>query len=822
MTSPATAPERLAGPATAVAAAGRDHGSAAAAIALLARARWRRGWKGYLIWGLLIGVLAGAALTEVAAGQRTATVYDRLVQEVGWDDARLNPRADPAELPRIAALPGVQASYHEWSWVAQVEGPGVRYIDVGAGPADHQGLVDPVIVAGRAADENRTDELVIAEGLAQESGWTVGTQISTRLLTPEEVTRFGVGFGDPDGRSASFTVVGVARLPAFGSGIANTHATEAFYRAHADTASLLTVFVRLPADPAVRDAFCAAATRYLADHPPTLGITGLGPVRVIDTASLVNPSVLTGATVLSTALRIVAIVVALAAALLLLTVVTRQSANDRQDETVERALGLARNGRVFSRVLPFTVTAGVAALTCGAIGLAASGIPPIGGLARLEPHPGFAPQWLVLAAGVVVTAAAVLVIALLGSWWGRARMTGGGNEHGPALRPATRWGDPARAVRPRLSRSPALTVARRLGTGRQRWVAASRIAVLAVFVTGAVASATVAASMARTVDTPARWGWNADLSIVDATPEQIQALALDPRVEAITLVRAATIPLTPGSPATDNPVGTPNGDAILVFGYQDRVGHIPWTVIAGRVPTAADEIALGTVAADRLGLTIGSTMRLPGPTGTATYTVVGTVTVAPASSNPLGDIALTTLDGLGRVDRGQSYDHADVVARPGQAESLIAELGPQAELGLPGRPESVVYLADVRDLPGLGTLIWAGATLALIVSGCAAAVRRGAAEGSILSVLGMTRAYRRTAAVWSTLLVTVPGALLGTVLGVLGGRLVWSASWVSGIAVDATVGWPVLVIALVGPVVVGAGAAAVLAGRPTPGVGRAE
>lgn len=823
MTSPPAAPERAATqqvpPRT-----GRGRSDfPAAAIVLLARARWRRGWKGYLVWGLLIGVLAGVALTEAAAAQRTATVYDRLVDAVGWDDARLNPRADPAEIDRIAALPGVQASYHEWSWVAQVEGPGVRYIDIGAGPSDHQGLVDPIIVEGRAADESRADELVIAEGLAQDSGWTVGTQISTQLLTPEEIGRFGVGFGEPDGGPAAFTVVGIARLPAFGSGIANTHATEAFHRAHADTAALLTVFLRLSDDPAARDAFRAAADRYLADNPPELGATGLGPVRVIDTPSLVNPSVLTGAGVLSTALRAVALVIALAAALVLLTVVTRRTASDRVDETVERALGLSSGGRVLSRVLPLVATAVVAAATCGVIGLASSAVPPVGGLARLEPHPGFAPQWLLLAAGVAVTAVGVLALAVLGCWLVRTRGTAGWTETGVTHRPGTTRRDaPPRAARPRLARSPALTVARRLGHGRQRWVAMTRILVLAVFVTGAVASATVSASLGRTVDTPARWGWQADVSVIDAKPEQIQALSLDPRVEAITLVRAATITLVAGAPATDGGDATPTGDAILVFGYRDELGRVPWTVITGRVPTADDEVAVGTVAADRLGLMVGSTMQLPGPGGTQRYTVVGTVTIAPASSNPLGDIALMTLGGLDRVDRGQSYDHADIVARPGQAGSLIADLSRFAEIGLPARPESVVYLADVRDLPGLGAWLWAGATLILLVTGCAAAVRRGAAEGCTLSVLGMTRSDRRAAAAWAAVLVATPGAVIGTVLGVLVGRLVWSQSWVSGISVDAIVGWPVLVAGVVGPVVVAVLAAVLAAGRPAPLMLRAE
>lgn len=821
MTSPAAAPQRPTAAPRPGPGQDRRPDFPVAAIVLLARARWRSGWKGYLIWGLLVGVLAGAALTEVAAGQRTATVYDRLVQAVGWDDARLNPRADPAEIDRIAALPGVTASYHEWSWVAQVDGPGVRYIDIGAGPTDHHGLVEPVIVDGRAADESRADELVIAEGLAQEAGWTVGTRISTQLLTPEEVTQFGVGFGAPDGGAAGFTIVGIARLPAFGNGIANTHATEAFYRAHAGTAGLLTVFLRLADDPAARDAFRTAAAAYLADHPPELGIAGSGPARVIDTPSLVNPSVLTGISVLGTALRVVAMVVALAAALLLLTVVTRRPSHDRIDENVERALGLTQVGRVASRVLPFTATAGVAALTCGVIGLAASGIPPIGGLARLEPRPGFAPQWWVLAAGVVTTAVAVLAIAVLGCWLVRARSNAGWTDAGRTRRSATRR-DSDRAARPRLSRSPALTVARRLGSGRQRWVAFSRVAMIAVFVMGAVASATVSASMGRTVDTPARWGWNSDVSLLDATPEQIQALSLDPRVAAITLVRTSTIALTPGTPTADEPGAAANGDTLLVSGYRDQLGTIGWSVITGRVPTADDEVALGTVAADRLGLMIGSRMQLPGPTGTAVYTVVGTVTVAPDSRNPLGDMALMTLGGLDRVDRGQSYDHADIVARPGQAESLIADLGQQAEISLPGRPESVVYLADVRDLPGLGTLIWAGATIALLVAGCAAAVRRGAAEGATLSVLGMTRSDRRAAAAWAAVLVVAPGALIGTLLGVLVGRLVWSQSWVSGIAVDAVVGWPVLVAAVAGPVLVAVLAAVVAAGPSPPTGSRVE
>ena len=60
---------------------------------------------------------------------RTATAYPRLVAAVGLDDARvLVPVARPAVAEAFPALPGVVESWVADTWIAQVEGPAVRYV----------------------------------------------------------------------------------------------------------------------------------------------------------------------------------------------------------------------------------------------------------------------------------------------------------------------------------------------------------------------------------------------------------------------------------------------------------------------------------------------------------------------------------------------------------------------------------------------------------------------------------------------------------------------------------------------------------------------
>ena len=124
-------------------------------------------------------------------------------------------------------------------------------------------------------------------------------------------------------------------------------------------------------------------------------------------------------------------------------------------------------------------------------------------------------------------------------------------------------------------------------------------------VAGVVAVAVFGAGVARLVDTPARWGWAADVSVVDATPEIAASIVADPAVAAVSMLDAATVRI----------------DGELVNGYASRRHRRRADVDGRRRPSPAgdDEIVLGTRLADRLGRDVGDTVTIgadaePAPT----------------------------------------------------------------------------------------------------------------------------------------------------------------------------------------------------------------
>jgi ABC-type lipoprotein release transport system permease subunit len=148
-------------------------------------------------------------------------------------------------------------------------------------------------------------------------------------------------------------------------------------------------------------------------------------------------------------------------------------------------------------------------------------------------------------------------------------------------------------------------------------------------VAGVVAAATVGAGLARLVDTPARYGQNADLTLVDAREDTIAALVADERVAALDVVTSADVALADGTP-------------VAALALEHRLGALPVETVTGRAPARAGEVALGPRLASRLGVVPGDALdvRAPGA-GTAALTVTGVVVVNTQQSGELGALGET-------------------------------------------------------------------------------------------------------------------------------------------------------------------------------------
>ena len=74
------------------------------AVLLVVAARFRRGWRAWLLLALLVALVSGVAMAAATAGRRAASAFPRFVAEHGFDAAVYSVRP----LPGLAGLPEVR------------------------------------------------------------------------------------------------------------------------------------------------------------------------------------------------------------------------------------------------------------------------------------------------------------------------------------------------------------------------------------------------------------------------------------------------------------------------------------------------------------------------------------------------------------------------------------------------------------------------------------------------------------------------------------------------------------------------------------------
>jgi hypothetical protein len=738
---------------------------------LVARAALRERRWSLPALGVVLGLVGGLVLGAVAVGERTATAYERLVETVHLDDARaIVPADQPGTVAAVPALPGVARAWTPEAWIAQVDGPQVRYSSIVAGepPPD---LVTPVIVAGRAADPAAPAEVVVSERVAQDM--PIGTEVPIRMLTLRNVADFAVGF-TPGGPAASIRVVGIARMPAWGQALPDIVGGPGFAAANAGSGIGHAVYVRLDGTPGAEERFAAAfaatsagAPSLVADYlAPTLEYPRSTPAAAVEAA---ERALLVG-------IGLFALVVGLGAVQALGLGLLRTAAAARPDRSVEAAVGMTVGQSLGARALaalPAAVLAGV--LGAGMV-VAAGALEPLGSQARFEPTPGFRAQWGLAALGGL----ALTVLFLLATVFAAALAW---RASSPELPGPTRSGAFAEALR----RWPAVLLGSRLvGAGGRRGLPpAVTILAAAAAVAGIVATVTVGASLDRLVTSPQRWAGSADAVLADAREPDLAALAADPRVAALVLSETAVARLS-------------DGGVLGVTGLVSRKGDPPLELVSGRLPDTPDEVVVSPRLAAARGLAEGDRVPLLSGDGTPhPMTVVGAAVVARDDFGELGQDLLATPEGLAEVAAPRSFPLLTgyVYAVPGEGPAVARELGERLEVIPPATPEAIRNLADLVQLPGILAAVLAvvagtGLTHSLIVG-----ARRLSREMAVFAVLGATPGQVRATLGVLAAATAVPAVLIGVPVGLGVARLFW---WqvASTIGVGPDIAVPVGPIAL--------------------------
>jgi putative ABC transport system permease protein len=756
-------------------------GFAWAAVRLTARAELRHRWRGLVGLGLLLGLVGGVVLASAAVAVRTATAYPRLVAAVGLDDARvLVPVARPAVAEAFPTLPGVVESWVADTWIAQVDGPAVRYVSVVGGADRPADLIHPVVVAGRPPRDDDPSEVLVSEPTAADLRLAPGDTMTVHLLMPEEIGRFDVGFGVPDGATVRLRVAGIARAPAWGGPLSGVIATPAFARAHPAEVAAFAGFARLAdAGPVARRTFAdAVAAVHAAGGRPTGPAAYVRPEPSFPTSE-VDASVVTARRVLVGGLAIFAAVLGLGGFLVVGQGLVRHHAVSPENQEIERALGMTRRERTAARVAAGSVGAVVAGLVGGLIALSAGLLEPLGSLARFEPAPGFRPPW-----GIAVLGGCGLAVAFVATTAGAA-LAAVRRWRRPASSPTGRFGT-------RIGRRPVLLAGLGLAWRGGGLRLALTVTGVAISIAGVIVAVAFGASLQQLVDTPARYGSAADLSVADARESDVAALTADPRVAALDLVHSVSVAMgADGIPRT-------------VVAVEHRKGNLPIEVVTGSLPTGRSEIALGPRTASRLDAGVGDFVTVA-PSGAAPVVllVTGIVVVQADTQNAFGEVGLVTGLQLQDLAAGGAAVTAEVLAAPGQAGPLLRELSSRLEVYPSGVPDEVRNLTELLFLPRLLAVVLTLVAGIGLVHSLLAAGRRHRHDLAVLSVLGATPGQVRDTLAVAAAGTVLPALVVGVPLGLGLARVLWWET-ATGVGVGGDLAVPVGLLVAIGPAVLAA------------------
>lgn len=745
------------------------------AVLLVARVELHRRWREIVALGLLFGILGGAVIATVAVANRSDSAYPRLVEAVHRDDARtVVPGARDELVTQITELPGVTGHWAPWYWVGELQqASGLMYTAVHAGSGHPPDLFQPVLLEGRLPHNSATDEVLAAEEYARAFDLRVGSVVELRLLTGAQVAHFAQGFGEPAGPLVRLRIVGLGRMPVWGSELGQLVGTPAFAAAHMQTAAGRSVRLRLAPDGATRREFAAAFDRLSIANPAPAELSELGDLTVTFPGQQEDALVAPVRSVIVTGLVIAAIAAGAATVLLLGQALVRHHGAGAVDQRIEEALGMTRAERTAARALP----TGLGAVLCAALGatagLLAGHVQPVGGLRGFEPQPGYLPSVPLTIYGGLVLGGTFLLLSVA-----TAAAVHRHPHDSAASRPL--------AIVP--TRSAAVLMGVRLAYSRTRgggFPFAPGTVGLTIGIMTAVAALTFGASLDRLVTTPERYGSLADLTVIDPKEPDLARLRTDPRVAAFDLVLNGQVRL---------------GDALIAArAFDPQLAAVGTTVISGRLPATFDEVALGPRLAEQLGLAVDDELALGerGAGHTTRLRIVGLAATQPLDvGERLGMVAVLHPDALLGLAPTLPYREAHVRAAPGSAEALAADLERDLEIYRRDQPPEVQTLRDIRELPDVLALLLATGSAAVTVHGFRATRRRSTRQRALLRALGFTAGQIRMALAVMVAAVVVPALFLGVPLGLALARLAWwEVASASAVAGDAKVPAAALLVA---------------------------
>jgi ABC-type antimicrobial peptide transport system permease subunit len=766
------------------------------AIWLRFRAEFRTRWRAIFALALLVGVAGGATLTAVAGARRTDTAFSRLITDTKAWDVLVNPdngtdsalrSEDVAGLPQVAEAgreDGLFLALASAKSQSDLQGLGIDLVSDGR---VGYSFGRRKILEGRRPNPRRAREVAINPLLAEQQHLGVGDRLRVLTFSDAEAARI-----DSGEFPSVLDALAAARRGEIGSIIALRVAGIAIGpdeivtdEGFGNPSMFLT--------PAFRQRYPQAGSPYwgeavrlrhgAADIPAfRQGVEALVPNEAIAFETLPSVTAKFDRAVRPEvgALAIFAIVIALTGLLVIGQAVARQTFLDSVDGGTIRALGGTRGQLVAVAMLRGALIAGTGAALAVIVAFFASPLMPIGVARTAEPDPGLAFDGVALGLGFLAVAFLTLVLAAVPAWrYSRTR------PDGEAVRPSRVAGALAGAGAP-VPAVAGVRMALEPGRGRTAVPVRTTIVSSLLAIAMVIGALVVAASLDHLVSTPRLYGWNWDVQM-NVSGEDADSIAAGRADVAKVLDRAPSV--ARWSTISISDLRLPGG-SVPAIGVGVGAGAVVPTLINGRIPTKAAEIALGERTARKLGLGVGDGVSVRGNDGASNeLTIVGRVVLPGIGTYPgsdktsLGEGAVVTTDALRRL--GPDFGRGDFVvdfrdaASPAARAGVIANANHAAgsndfEAAGVQKPSDILSYERIRTTPLVLAIVLALLALATVAHALITAVRRRRREFAMLETLGFTRRQVSASVAWQATTVAVISLVVGIPLGIVLGRAGWT------------------------------------------------
>ncbi len=771
---------------------------------------FRRRWGGYLALVLLVGLVGGLAMGSIAAARRTQSSFPAFIASV-----------HPAEVqgPISYYQPGggpLGAGYNPALIRTIARQPLVRQVEVGVGlntlllgpdgaPVATPGLpaqggesvgvvhlfgysLDKLtVIQGRMPSLSSTHEMVMSRASARQFRLRVGDRATFGLYTDAQT--YDHGFG-------TAAVAPVRRIHATLVGIVVRDAEVVEDEADASSNASLVGF-----GPALTHQLLHCCAYYTVVGAQVMG----GPAHAVAVQGELNRALPPGSPSLqanpaveaedqaeraikpeSIALGVFGAICGLAALLIGAQLIGRQLRLGAGEEHTIRALGADPATTVVGGLIGILGAVVIGAVVAAGVAVGLSPLAPLGPVRLVDPSPGVAFDWTVLAAGVLVLVLVLGAVGLSLSYRLAPYRTVGRRRSSERRSSLT-----GLAVSSGLP-EPAVTGIRFAvdsGAGRDAVPVRSAMLGAALAVIVMVTTVTFGASLSTLISHPALYGWNWDYELTASEGADIPSHLMTPLLTDDHAV-AAWSGVYFGNVRIDGQV-TP-----VIASRPDAVVAAP--ILSGHAVQADDQVVLGAQTLGALHKQVGDTVsvRVLGGApkqlhivGTATmptidnggnqHTEMGSGALVPTSLLP--KIVL-----LGYGPPSQAGPQGILLRlRPGTdptsalrtlqrfARQTSTQFDDGVSVNTVQRPAEIVNYRTMGSTPAiLGAALAAGAVTALALT-LVASVRRRRRELAIFKTLGFTHRQLAATVAWQSTVAVLIGTVVGVPVGIIIGRQLW-------------------------------------------------